>query len=214
MAVKEINISGVNFKVGETYQNRQGYYQVLKINSDKLKILQGENVKEIDLLIAARMIQNMTIEEVKKSSGIKERNKQEDYYFTLGILAARGMFSAEVGYHYWNTFAKKYFIITGQFENIPFAYRMDINTNKPGSELRIEISKDIIFHERFCLPEDVKPVTDKNGKTTINKNSFWWDLVEKFGFRTGSIQNVETILKNVPEKFKEHFKAGYEQFKK
>lgn len=213
---KEIVVSGIKFEVGKEYNHKLGIVKVLKINPvvKKMNVQLGETIRELDILIFARMLQNQAIEEQKKASGIKEQNKKEDYFFTLGIIAAKGTLSAEMGYTYYNTFIKRYYSITGQCENVPFVFRCAPETKKPGSELRIEIENEITKNERFCLPENVRPVTDKYGKTTINKNDFWWDLVEKLGFSTGRNQNIERILNNIPEKYREHFKAGYEQFKK
>lgn len=213
--VKEITVSGMKFEVGKEYNHKLGTVKVLKINPTirKMNVQLGEIIKELDILIFVRMLHNQTTEERKKASGIKEHNKREDYFFTLGIIAFKGTLSAEMGYNYYNTFIKRYHSITGQYENIPFVFRCAPETKRPGSELRIDIDKMIMNNERFCLPEDVKPVIDKYGKITINKNSFWWDLVEKLGFSTGRNQNIERILKNIPEKYHVHFKAGYNEFK-
>lgn len=207
--MNEFKSNGITFVVGNEYRNRQGKYKVLEIKPPSLKVQFGTEIKEINLEIAARIATNLQCDDIKTTMGIHKNSSQENFAYTIGIIAAKGNLSAEVGYYSYDGFMQKYYHITGCSENIPNVFRCAQTTHKPGCELRIEIEKELTLLDRFHLPDDVRPVTDKYGSTTINKNSFWWHLIEKLGFRLCKKQNPEIISTSLPENIRSHFWDGY-----
>src|SRR5262249_11212233 len=119
---------------------------------------------------------------------------------------------AEVPPQSWHGFSRDYSSITGikDVANQPSIIQIaQGGWNKWGSELRIYIPRRFVDHPRFTLPQN-RDLVAGNGPDVmgINKNDFWWFLVETLGFRSGGTQDIERITNRLPKNIRESFHAG------
>lgn len=202
---------GITFNVGETYDHpKWGEYKVISINGDKLKAQFSDKTQELTAKIQAQFLFNKKCE--NKSKMLCVSNNEENIAWTLGLFAVVAHVEAEVGYYSWEKFVNKYESITGdKIENCPCAFCCKPETWKPGSELRLQFPLEITNHARYALPDGVAHVIDNKGKTTINRNRFWWHIVEKLGFRLSAKgQDIEKIKNNMPKEYQNVFMEGVE----
>ena len=209
-------IRKVDFTKKGIYLNRQGEFTILdmKKQTGMMTILQEGKTKTVDMNKTAMIHNNILNEKAKENMGIKEQSSQGNFAWTLGAILSIGRFSAQIGYSHYDRFINRYTHSTKtSIGDVPHVHRYNPNSDKPGIELTIVIPRNLLEHDRFKLPTDVVPNIDKRDQIRINRNEFWWKLVEEYGFRlTTTKQNIDFILGRIPEDMKDDFLHGIKDF--
>ncbi len=201
------------FQTGGRYRNRKGGYEVLGIDDNKLHVRYDTGEEEkLDSKIQARIVKNIDYEEAALVPKSLPELKQNDFFWTLGVIGKKGVLNAEVPPQSMKGFFDSYSTATGVLEIDDIEGLSPLESggqNKWGSELRVYLPVEITEHQRFILPDDVNLVESyEPKKVRINKNSFWWSLVEGFGFYCGSSQDINRIQSRIPEAFLSDFMEG------
>jgi len=194
------NFKNFVFEVGCRYKNREGWYEVVKIDEQNITVIfDNGDTKVLNKKISERIHFNISIEDEKSIPAVKS---EADFIWTIGALSNCEM-KAEIVNHSKQGFLKEYFNYSGK-SGSEYIYIIN-NPEKWGSELRIKISENIVNNKRFCLPNDVSLARGSNSFLNINNNRFCWHLIKFFGFCFGS-KNL--VLKNIPEKYLKDFEDG------
>jgi len=202
------------FIVGSTYRNRKSSYEVLQIEPKEIMVRLDDG-KEVRLNknIAARIAQNITLEEVSTIPPGIRSSETPDFFWTLGAIAIKGDLQAEIPPQSWYGFWADYTRITGipASNSSPGISRITIGgQNKWGCELRIYIPVSFYQMSRFRLPADVHSASGNNpNNLRINSNWFWWHLIRTFNYRSGNKQDIMQIEATVPKAFVQDFRLGY-----
>jgi len=208
-------VRGIDFTKKGTYLNRIGEYTILDMQRKTMTmtILQNGQIKEnVDMNKAALNMSKILNEKAKINMGIREQSSQGNFAWTLGAIAIIGRFSAQIGYNHYDRFINRYTHSTKtSIGDVPHVHRYNPSSDKPGIELTIVITRDLLEHDRFKLPTDVIPNIDRRDQIRINRNEFWWKLVEEYGFRlTETKQDINFILERIPEDMRLDFLQGIE----
>lgn len=197
------NFKNFVFEVGCRYKNREGWYEVVKTDKENITVIfDNGNTKVLNKKIAERICFNLSVENEKV---IPNTIKSEaDFFWTIGALSNCEM-RAEILNHSKQGFLKEYFNCSGKGDS-KYIYVIN-NTEKWGSELRIDVTKRIVDNKRFCLPNNVSVVKGYNSTFNINNNCFCWHLIKFFGFYFDS-NNKNIIVRNIPEKYLKDFEDG------
>ena len=192
------------FMVGDQYFDRLGSYEVLEIKGDKIRI-RHEKSREVmaDIKVKARIYENILGE-----TRALHPHQSAAYFRTLGFLARRGEFHAEIPPKSQAPFEEKYRNMTGYrpvlHKDKYFPVDAVRDYDKWGLELRIYLPdrNDLEF------PPDVELRSGTASRTfRINNNNYWWQLV-RVGFRLGTGHDVENIRESVPSDFRVNFDEG------
>ena len=129
------------FAIGSVYRNRRGRYEVLQIEPQRIFIKYDDGSEEwADKKISERIARNIILEDVSKIPPGINTAETSDFFWTIGALAAKGDFQAEIPPQSWLGFWNDYTRITG-IPASPSATGISRIThggqNKWGCELRI-----------------------------------------------------------------------------
>lgn len=201
-----------DIKVGDKLRNRNGNYTVADIVSGEIKARYDSGVEfTVEASMALRIHSNIEREESSRiPKGVNKCNLN-DFAWTLGVLASHGDFQADIPPNAYSSFSERYLKATGEagLNKAKGIVLLQANANKWGSELRIYIPESITHNPKFVLPDDVEISAGfAVGTKRINKNWFWWDLVEKYNFRLGRTQDIDSIERALPENVRYNFKEG------
>ena len=87
--------------------------------------------------------------------------------------------------------------------------QLPADSDKWGIELRIYLPETLTNNERFVLPAGVELSSGFGvGTKRINKNWFWWHLVQRLGFKLGRNQDLAAIEAAIPEHLRVAFRDG------
>jgi len=198
------------FEVGGRYKNRLGWYEVLAITGNLLKVRYESNGREDDLEIELqkRIIRNMAFEE-EKITPYADHSLNESYFRSLGFVCHSGFIEAIIPLKSKAGFDKTFLRIKGRQprSNEPGYYvHNDPVVNKWGVEMRLTFSmprkSQIDFGISYVLVKSTDPT-----KLRINSNELCYRLLES-GFNLGEIHDVEKIKSNLPDLYKASFEEG------
>jgi hypothetical protein len=201
------------FLIGSRYRNRIQGYEVLDIRNDQIRVRYDDLTEEWgDAAIFARIHTNIQREEAGAFPRQLPAGRNQDFAWTLGMIAVYGELHAEVPPQSWRGFEHDYRTLTGN-HNIaaePCVFQIAIGgENKWGSELRIYIPARFCANPRFVLPANLNLVAaDVPENRRINNNEFWWHLVERLNFRAGRTQNLQEIEARLPDDVRASFRQG------
>jgi hypothetical protein len=202
------------FIVGSRYANRNGEYEILSIDGDKMLIRYDDGTsQEVSVSTQARISKNMAIEASLVSPyHISQEAKNKKFYESIGFLASHAtMLEAIVPPHSLKGFVKDYSNIKGTNPRDGQAgfYVHNPYADKWGCELRVTFSATKIERDNLILGPDVNIVIDPANTNSwrINNNGFWWSLL-RFGFEMGYKQNIAIIRNSIPSKYRENFDNG------
>ncbi len=145
-----------------------------------------------------------------RSGGVAKGRR---YYQSVGFLALRAtLVEAIVIPSRQMRFEAEYEDITGS----PIASEVtglsvhNRDIQKWGDQLRVTFEASSVEKDSLDFGPDVSVVNDPGNRGQswrINRNSFWWDLVQ-LGFRLGGNQDVDAIREGVPSGHKSAFDQG------
>ncbi|MGA2660206.1 MAG: hypothetical protein ABSH34_22125 [Verrucomicrobiota bacterium] len=186
---------------------------MLNIVDDQLRVRYDDSHEgALDPVIAARIHSNIQREEAMAFPRTLPRGREQDFCWTLGVIAQSGELHAEVPPQSWAGFVHEY-RAASQIQDVanepcvmPITHG---GHNKWGCELRIYVPRGLCAGPRFVLPENVNLV-DGNvpGVLRVNSNEFWWFLVERLGFRAGRAQDLTRIESRLPPDCRQSFHEG------
>ena len=194
------------FIVGEKYFDRDGPYEVLAIDGNRITIRYDTGrIATSPIALKARIYQNMLADE-----RVRHPYQSPGFFSTLGFLARRSEFHAEVPPQSRGNFEERYRMIVGRLPTPHidgyFPIAVETPRDKWGPELRIYFPAvdDLEF------PPAVQPRTGTTpGSLRINNNHFWWRLVH-LGFRLGTNHDTANIIATVPTRYQAAYNAGWE----
>ena len=138
-----------------------------------------------------------------------------NFYQSVGFLASRTtMVEAIIIPSRQMQFEEKYREVTG-FTVGREAVGLSVHNRdiqKWGDELRVTFEASSAKKDSLDFGSDVSIVDDPGNRGRswrINRNRFWWELVE-MGFTLGSSQNIDAIRAGVPSAYKVAFDQGIE----
>ncbi len=203
------------FIVGSRYRNRDQGYEVLDIQGDQLHVRYDDLTEDWgDSTLFARIYTNIQREEAGAFPRQLAAGRNQDFAWTLGVIARHGELHAEVPPQSWRGFEHDYRTITGNpnIADEPCVFRSAIGGgNKWGSELRIYIPERFCNDARFILPANLNLVAaDVPDRRRINNNEFWWFLVERLNFRAGKTQGQNEIQARLPNDVLNSFLLGFQ----
>jgi len=209
---------GVTFTEGEEYTNWFGTYVVLKINDDAT--MDVEYLQSFKHPINAGDIKNYPMnsqaETIHKSRRSKEIEmklnnimdlKGQDGNFTMGLMAANGYISAEVGPKYHKSFPEKYKAITGEdvSKYLGAGYRLSPNEDRWSYTLRVHLPS---LPPEILNKLNVKNIISRKDGIEINDNAFVWGLLNN-GFSIGRNKDkIAQMVSKLTDEDKGAFLAG------
>jgi len=195
------------FYVGGYFLDRNQGYVVTELASNYMKVEYDDGTEEVmdreSMLIKARIYENM-ISEYKDI----HPDTSNDYYKTLGYLARRSRFDAELPGHSVSNFLENYQTHSGQQitdEHPGIDLLGDVD--KWGPELRIYFP---VTDLNLRFGQEVQETSGPDPNTLrINNNNFWMRLV-RMGFRLGRDHDIEAIRDTIPPDKIALFEEGFQ----
>jgi len=198
------------FQIGGRYRNRAGFFEVLDLVGGTMTVsMEDGEVCTFDLETQFRIQKNLKKEERSLfPTGVPAEN-ESGFITTVGALARSADFVAEVPIKAIRGFSNSYKSATGELPQGQGYYELHEGADKWGAELRIGFPSHMQLQPWFILPVGVQPAPKaQNGISRINNNSFWWHLVEYFGFQIGASQDLEIIRSRIHPNFIESLEQG------
>ena len=210
----------MTFTVGEEYANWYGVYRVLDINASEgtmdveyIEVFQSQ-VRVGEIKTYPIEAQAQTISKAKRSKEIQMRLDNimplegDKDAFTMGIMAAHGYISAEVGPKHHVKFPERYKQLTGEDANqyIGSGLRLSPNENRWSYTLRIHLP---LMPEEVLSRLNLKNAIARKEGIEINDNALVWGLFKK-GFSIGrNEENITKITANLSDDEKRAFMQGF-----
>jgi len=201
----------IKFEVGGRYRNRTGWYEVLEIIGNEIKVRYENNgvVENLSIGIQTRIISNITFEEESLSPYKIESNNRQ-YFKTLGYISQSCMIEAILPSKSVSGFESNYYKIKGHLPQKGSGYYIHgENVKKWGVEMRLT----------FTIPQSIAiDELDFGGSVTlvkspepnmlrINNNEFCYKLLQ-LGFDLGTKHDTESIKHEIPEHLRSSFEEG------
>jgi len=137
---------------------------------------------------------------LNSKSGYKSIN--DNYYSLVGWMA-KHCINVRAALPDW---MEDYFVsVFGDVER----YVVDGNKKTSGGfDYQWGLGMKVSFNEE--VPEGLLKYATSKNKKIIDNVAFVWDLVQSYGFTFGKVQNIENILKEIPDNQVANFKLGYD----
>lgn len=201
------------FEIGGRYRNRIGWYEVLDIKGDQMRIRYELDRREdsVNIRMQTRIIENISMEEERVSPHSTVSQNQR-YFTTLGYLSRHGFIEAIIPPKSKNGFDRNYYRIKGRHPSAGlqgYYVHPDPDVDKWGVEMRLTFvipssisESDLDFGGPFTPVESPYP-----NKLRINNNDFCYRLLN-IGFDLGENHDAAEILENIPDRHKNDFRNG------
>jgi hypothetical protein len=203
----------IAFEIGGRYRNRIGWYEVLDIRGDEMRIRYELNQREDDVSIKTqtRIVENMMREEERVTPHASPSQNQR-YFITLGYLSRHSFIEAIIPPKSQAGFDRNYFRIKGRHPSAGlqgYYVHPDLHVDKWGVEMRLTFDiPSSILESDLDFGGPFTPVLSPDpGKLRINNNEFCYRLLG-LGFELGENHNATEILANVPQRHKSDFQHG------
>jgi hypothetical protein len=219
------------FEVGNTYENRIGKYEVLKIDGDKLYVRYADGKEGCgSVVLQERIIQNKKSEGLgflkgsffakrrcSKSQRFYPNNQDCEFYKAIGRLATscKGIWAdfppkdrEKILSWYENATGDEEGTRLGHFFAEPDKICKDgVSPYKRGIALHIDLG-DVDDYDYRTLGNNIDILPSKQ----IYNTNFCAFLVEKFGFHMkNGKQNISKIRENIPDEYKSDFDEGVKE---
>lgn len=198
----------MEFKIGGTYRNRKGEYEVLDIRGDVMVVRYDDGTTaELTQSIQRRIAKNMALEHRAREPSPHDAVNRA-YFRGVGYLAAHatvveGFAPPRAADGFRDTYRR----LTGrELRQEETFYQHPYETDKWGVELRIQFPEPEVGLD-LDLGADITIVAAPNGESRINNNRFIKDLF-RLGFTLGTSQDVAHVRTRVPAKYQTEFDAG------
>lgn len=198
----------MEFKIGGTYRNRKGEYEVLDIRDDVMVVRYDDGTTaELTESMQRRIAENMALEDRAREPSTDEAVNLT-YFRGVGYLAARAtVLEGFAPPKAAGGFRDTYRLLTGrELRQGQTFYQHSREADKWGVELRIQFPEPAVGSE-LDFGGDITIVAAPNGESRINNNGFIKDLF-RLGFRLGTSQDVAYIRTRVPARYQTEFDAG------
>lgn len=198
------------FEIGGRYRNRIGWYEVLELFNDKMRIRYEHNNEEhimTDLQILKRIWDNIQ----KEENLLKPHNDNclnSLFFRTLGYLVRHSFIEAIIPLKSKEGFDNSYLRIKKKKPTLNlqgYYIHKDDNVDKWGTEMRLTFEKTDI-HLNFG-GEYVFVKSPDNDQLRINSNKLCFDLLSR-GFDLGGNQNIAEIESKIPADHLKDFREG------
>ena len=201
------------FEIGRRYRNRIGWYEVLNIQHEQMRIRYELNGREDDVSvrIQTRILENISLEE-ERVSPYSDASRNQKYFTTLGYLSRHGFIEAIIPLKSKNGFDRNYYGIKGRHPSTGiqgYYVHTDPDVDKWGVEMRLTFDipngiseSELDFGGSFTPVESPDPK-----KLRINNNQFCYKLLN-IGFELGENHDGAEILRNIPECHRNDFRNG------
>jgi hypothetical protein len=202
-----------NMAVVTTYHDLYEVYsrlsQKIRAFEEKIRQLKYEEAKKADAEKKAKDKYQRSMEQnIKDFNRMSNRNKDtydktEEFYYALGWLAAHvGTITAKLPDYLGDAF-KKYFgddavcTLVDAKKKTSGGYSMQWAWSFKASLKKVDE-----------VPEVLTQYLSTSGKDLSN-TEFIWDLVEDYGFKFGKVQDIDLIIDNIPDTYRDSFEDGY-----
>lgn len=199
----------MEFRIGGTYRNRKGEYEVLDIRGDMIVARYDDRtVIELTQSTQRRIAENMALEAQLREPSTDERVNRA-YFRTIGYLAAHttvleGFAPPRAVAGFRDTYRQ----LTGrELRDEKGFYPHSRETDKWGVELRVQFPAAAPGLALDFGASDIGVVAAPNRELRINSNRFIKDLF-RIGFVLGGRQDLERIGSRVPTSYQSEFNAG------
>lgn len=205
----------VNFNIGDDYLVNKGWFKVLSVENDKLKVLwKSDNKKgelSIDVVEPAilKTYKKENLGQIYKRKGLADTasSSNEKYYFTIGFLAKNCKIIVRVTPKTESRFADNYISIKDEYPYDMDGYEVDTCVNTWSNVIRIIFdTKNINSLSRFNFPNE--PITGSGEYELIVNNLDWGMELLNIGFNIGRKHNIKEILECVPKQYIKDFEEG------
>jgi hypothetical protein len=198
----------IPFEIGGRYKNRIGWYEVLDIYGDEIKVCYEEGGKEDSLKIEMqkRIIANITTEE-ESELPYRDSISNQKYYKTLGIISNYGFIEAMIPIKSKRGFDNYYVSLKDRCpQNGQDGYYLhsDANVDKWGVEMRLTLPDvaDVALGALYTTAASPEP-----DRIRVNSNTLCYELL-RMGFDLGSKHDLSKLESNIPANYKKDFQDG------
>jgi hypothetical protein len=198
------------FKVGGRYRNRIGWYEVLEVKNNTLRLRFEDNNEEKwanDLVILKRIWDNIQNEE-SISKPYKKEASNSLFFKTIGYLVKHSFIEAIIPQKSKDGFDANYFRIKGKKPGKSmrgYYIHNDYEVDKWGTEMRLTFDKpncDLDFGKMCNIVK-----SPEENKLRINSNNLCYDLLNR-GFDLGDKQDIHIIESKIPDNNLKDFREG------
>lgn len=193
------------FFVGGTFRDRNQGYEVISISNNGMTIRYDDgtqtSIGRESMEIKGR-IHNNILSEFRVNHPLST----DDYFWSLGFLAANARFDAELPNHVVENFLGHYHRWSGERTSIDHPNVMLLgDVDKYGAELRIYFP---LPTRQLDLGPDIEVrAGQSDGIQRVNNNALWYKLV-RLGFRVGSVHDRGSIRNSIPDEKRYLFDEG------
>lgn len=193
------------FYVGGYYRDRTQGYEVVEMSGQGMTVRYDdgstERIGRDSMDIKARIYANI-LSEFKIAHPVTT----DEYFWTLGFLAAHGRFDAELPNQVVDRFLQQYRHLSGEATSIEHPNVMRLGeVDKWGPELRIYFPDP---PQKVDLGPGVEVRAGQtDGMNRVNNNTLWNKLI-RIGFRVGKDHDCESIRNSIPDEKRHLFDEG------
>jgi hypothetical protein len=183
------------FFVGGYYRDRKQGYEVISMSADGMVVRYDDGTQEKvgleSLKIKARIYDNILSE-----FQVNHPSASDDYFRSLGYLARRARFDAELPDRVVDHFLEQYRLLSGVAASTAHSSVISLgDVDKWGPELRIYFPTP---PRKLDFGPDIEVRSGQTGGIKrINNNALWNKLI-RLGFRIGKDHDVGMIRDSIP----------------
>ena len=207
------NQRDITFEVGGRYRNRLGWYEVLDVDGENLRVRYENDGREdtLPIELQQRILFNISQEE-ESVTPYSDEERNRSYFHTIGYLTNNGFIEAIIPpksrYGFDSTFRR----IKGRYphdQEDGYYLHPDPDVNKWGTEMRLtfKIPRTIPVNDFEFAPGVNIVASPNNDEKRINSNAFCWQLLS-LGFELGRNHNTDTIEVSIPAAYRQNYRNG------
>ena len=203
----------ITFEVGDRYRNRLGWYEVLEIEGENLRVRYESDGREdtLPIELQQRILFNISQEEKSITPYMEDENNRR-YFQTIGYLTNNGFIEAIIPPKSQCGFDSTFRRIKGRYprdQEEGYYLHHDPNVDKWGIEMRLtlKVPKNISVGDLDFGPSVNIVGSPKYDELRINSNSFCWRLLS-LGFELGWNHDISKIESNIPDQYRQSYREG------
>jgi hypothetical protein len=206
------------FVVGQLYSNKIGTYKVLSLHNDAMTVSYTDGHQQtLSLKVQTKICENRILtQSITQHPKSKQTNYTYSDYWTLGFLLNRLVhLQHKVMYDKQDEAKVNYYDATGQeldeVKTGVFKYRKGANQWGNQGVITFHASNNELHLLKF--KGTPSPLASSPNTYEVSDINFFYFML-KNGFRTGSKQDKDSIISNIPDLYKTLFNQGYEYITK
>lgn len=209
----------MTFEVGQLYSNKIGTYKVISLHNDEMNVSYTDGHQQtLSLKVQTKIQENRILTQSIAQHPKSKRRTTYTYsdYWTLGFLLTRLVhLQHKVMYDKQEEAKVNYYDATGQeldtVKTGVFFYRKGANQWGNQGVITFHASNDELPLLKF--KGTPSPLANSPNTYEVSDINFFYFML-KNGFRTGSKQDKDSIISNIPDLYKTLFNQGYEHITK